>query len=144
MRNTPGNIIQFPESTLLVDAVSILIHMEIVFDHVFYGLLDTELEPGFVYHLTNVGFECSFTQSMPSEAHGFVNVEIVDRNGPVDKVWASVGYDLLYPAGSSFYIKSQQVDIWLWGKQQFQVNGYLPFENYAYLACKLFLSRYRR
>jgi hypothetical protein len=144
MRNTPGNIIQFPESTLLVGVENITIPMEIQFDHVFYGQVDIDLEPGFVYHLTSVSFDCSFLTEQSSEARGFVEVEIIDKNGPVNVWLASIGYDLLYPAGSGYYVKSQLVDVWFWGLIQLQAGGYLPFENYHTLECKLFLARYRR
>jgi hypothetical protein len=144
MRNTPGNIVQFPESTLLFAVERILIPMEVEFDHVFYGQVDVELEPGFIYHLTNVSFECSFTEYVLSEARGFVEIAIIDRNREVAASIANIGYDLIYPAGSPYYVKSQQVDVWLWGLIQFQAGGYLPLENYRSLSCRLFLGRYRR
>jgi hypothetical protein len=144
MRNTPGNIIQFPESTLLVNIQRVTVELLPVNDYNFYGFTDVALETGYIYHLTNGGVLVTGTTAPTVNVHGYVQVTISRREGLSYRWIALVGDDWLYPAQAWSFAKSQSLDLWLWGDVRFEVGVASEHAGFSSPRYDLFLVKYRR
>jgi hypothetical protein len=144
MRNTPGNIIQFPESTLLIDIQCVKVFTERNDDYNFSGSTEVELEDGYIYHLTNGSVLVPVMEVPSVNAHGYVKVAIHLREDSVYRYIAMVGDDLLYPAYAARYAKSQPLDLWVWGDVLFEVEVAMEYDGCLLPRYDLFLVKYRR
>jgi hypothetical protein len=144
MRNTPGNIIQFPESTLLVDIQRVTVQTINVDENNWYGFTDVGLETGYIYHLTNGAVLVPAVFAPPGGARGYVQVTISRREGSSYRWIALVGDEWAYPALSWAFAKSQTLDLWLWGDVRFEVGVGSDYPDFHPPRYDLFLVKYRR
>jgi hypothetical protein len=144
MRNTPGNIIQFPESTLLVDILPVRVETYNVTENIWIGDTDVELESGYIYHLTNGGVNIPALIPPPGGARGFVSVAISRRVGSSYRMFGLVGDEWECPALAWDFSKSQTLDLWLWGYVRFSVEVASDYPDFRPPTYDLFLAKYRR
>jgi hypothetical protein len=144
MRNTPGNIIQFPESTLMVDVQRVAVNLTSEEPYFYYGDAEVALEKGYVYHLTNGGIKLSVPGGTSGLVYGSVVVEISKRRGTTLDPLSVVGDDFLLPPYAKWYGKSQTMDLWLWGDVFFAITLTLGVDSLGICRYDLFLVKYRR
>jgi hypothetical protein len=144
MRNTPGNIIQFPESTLLVDVQHVAVNLTSEEPYFYYGDAEVALEKGYVYHLTNGGIMLSVPDGTSGSVNGSVVVEISKMVGTHLNRLSVVGDDFLLPPHTKWYGKSQTMDLWLWGDVFFAITLTLGVGSLDICRYDLFLVKYRR
>jgi hypothetical protein len=144
MRNTPGNIIQFPESTLMVDVQRVAVNLISEEEYFYYGDAEVALEEGYVYHLTNGGIMLSVPGGTSGSVNGSVIVEISKWRGTTLDRLSVVGDDFLLPPYTKWYGKSQTMDLWLWGDVFFAITITLGVEELGICRYDLFLVKYRR
>jgi hypothetical protein len=144
MRNTPGNIVYFPESALIVDVQRVAVDLGSEEEYFYYGDAEVALEYGYVYHLTNGGLMLSVPGGTSGLVYGSVVVEISKRRGTTLDPLSVVGDDFLLPPHTKWYGKSQKLDLWLWGGVFFAITLTLGVESLGICRYDLFLVKYRR
>jgi hypothetical protein len=144
MRNTPGNVIHFPESTLLVDIQRLTVPFEESEDYYHDGVIDVELEEGYIYHVTNGALVVHTPDEISSPVYGNVQVSFARLVGRSYLMVATVGYDLVFPPHAHRYGKSQLLDLWIWGNVRIGAEMTLAIETISFSVYELFLGKYRR
>jgi hypothetical protein len=144
MRNTPGGVIQFPESTLLIDVQRVTVPFDEHEGYYHAGVIDVELEEGYIYHVTNGAVVVHTPDEISSPVYGNVRVSFARLVGRSYLTVATVGYDLVFPPYAPKYGKSQLLDLWLWGNVRISVGMTLAIESISFSNYELFLGKYRR
>jgi hypothetical protein len=144
MRNTPGNIIQFPESTLMSGIQQVIVNLSSEDTFLYIGNLEVALEAGYVYHLTNGAIVFSLPGPSSGLVHGSVHFEIYGGSGTSYDRIALLGDDLMIPPYAERYVKSQNLDLWLWGNVIFGAELTIGVEGLSGCEYQIFLVKYRR
>jgi hypothetical protein len=144
MRNIPGNIIQFPESTLLVDTRRLQVPFDEQLGYYYTGVMNVGLEEGYIYHVTSCAIDIHTPDEVLSPIHGNVRVFFARQVGHYYLSVATVGYDFVFPPYASQYSRSELLDLWLWGNVRISVAMTLAIDTLSYAYCEVFLGKYRR